>query len=263
MDDGHGVRGWLRQARAALALGLMLVLAMAWICVGERRRRAVAVVAWRVLLAGFGIRLRCHGTVPDDAARWLIVANHVSWIDVAVLGGVIDGGFVAKDDVARWPLIGGLARRYGCLFVSRSRRADVSAHAARIEGWPGGQGLILFPEGTTSDGGSVLPFRSSLFPAPGRRWAAVQPVAISFRRHDGTALSSSERRAVAWLDDDALLPHAFALAARGGVLAELWFEPVVVAASRKQAAVLSRSAIERRLAAIAAADQAATLKRAA
>jgi 1-acyl-sn-glycerol-3-phosphate acyltransferase len=255
--------GWLCRARAALALGAVLILALAWCCAGRRRARAVAVLAWRVLMAGFGVRLRCHGSIPKDAARCLIVANHVSWIDIAVLGRVIDAGFVAKDDVARWPLIGGLARRYGCLFVSRSSRADLSAHAARVEGWPAGQGLILFPEGTTSDGRALLPFRSSLFPQPGERWAGVLPLAISFRRHDGTALCPAQRRAVAWLDDDALLPHAFALAARGGVLVDLWFEPVVAAGNRKRAAALSRSAIASRLSAIAAADQAATLKRAA
>jgi 1-acyl-sn-glycerol-3-phosphate acyltransferase len=218
----------------------------------------MAGAAWAVLLRGFGIRVRRHGT-PSAPAAALIAANHVSWIDVAVLGRLLDAGFVAKAEVGAWPVIGSLARRYGCLFIDRNRRGAVQDFTARMQAHPACAGLILFPEGTTGDGSGLLPFRSSLFAAAHPRWPAVQPVTIAYRRRDGSPLSPAERRRVAWIDDDALLPHAFALAASGGVIAEVWFEAPIPATDRKAAAESCRSAIAARL----GEDQAAALKRAA
>ena len=124
--------------------------------------------------------------------------------------------------------------------------------------------IILFPEGTTSDGTGVRPFRSSLLAAAGRGdWPCVQPVTIRYRTRDGMPLTRSGRRGIAWLDEDELLPHAFGLAARGGVLAEIIFEKPVASGCRKELAELCRTAIAARLAEPDGDAQAATLKRAA
>ncbi|MBW8753146.1 MAG: 1-acyl-sn-glycerol-3-phosphate acyltransferase [Sphingomonadales bacterium] len=249
-----------RCARAGLALAVLLAAAMLWLCLptGWALRRKAAAAGWAVLLRGFGIRLRCHGAPPEPSGA-LVAANHVSWTDIAVLGRLLDAGFIAKAEVAAWPVIGLLARRYGCLFIDRNRRGAVRDFTARMRAHPARAGLILFPEGTTGDGNGLLPFRSSLFAAAGARWPAVQPVTITYRRRDGSPLSPAERRRVAWIDDDALLPHAFALAASGGVIAEVWFETPIPATDRKAAAESCRSAIAARL----GQDQAAALKRAA
>jgi 1-acyl-sn-glycerol-3-phosphate acyltransferase len=245
-----------------LALAALLALGAVWITIPRQGRlsRALPLTAWKLMLAGFGIRIRRQGAPADPAA--LIVANHISWTDIVVLGRLVDAGFVAKAEIAGWPLIGLLARRYGCLFIARESRAAAHVLAADMDAYPAGAGLVLFAEGTTGLGDQVLPFRSGLF-ATGPRWPRVQPVTIVYRRSDGSALSAEERRRIAWIDDDALLPHALTLAASGGLVAEVWFETSFVPENRKQAAQASRQAIADRLAGLAHQDQAATLKRAA
>lgn len=249
----------LRCTRAILALVTLLALAGPWICApaGSRLKRALPLTGWRVLLAGFGIRIRCHGA-PDDPANALIVANHVSWTDIVIFGRLVDAGFVAKAEVAGWPVIGPLARRYGCLFIARDSRAAAHRMAAAMHAYRAGSSLVLFAEGTTGEGDAVLPFHSSLF-VTGARWPRIQPVTLAYSRADGSPLSPQERRRVAWIGDDGLLPHAMALAASGGVTVDIWFEESFAAQNRKQAAEASRRLIAERLAQV----QAATLKRAA
>ncbi len=232
--------------RAALGLGAMLVLAGPWLLLpnGSWLGRQVAVAGWRLLLWGFGIRLRVLGAPVPGA---LVVANHVSWSDIPVMGRLIDAGFVAKGDVAAWPVIGRLATAYGCLFVAREARGkaaeQASAVAARLHN---GHGLILFPEGTTGEGDACLPFRSSLFAMipPG---TPVQPLAIRYYRADGTPLTALERRDVSWIGDDELAPHALALARRGGLVAELWFGKPMAAGERKALTRACFAVIEGRL----------------
>lgn len=252
----------LRQLRAIGALMGILAIAPFWAMARPAPlRRAIAVMAWALLLRGFAVRIRCHGTPPTKNA--LIVANHISWLDIAVLGRICDAGFIAKAEVGRWPVIGALARRLGCLFIEREVRSTLPGVIASMDGYAPRSGLILFPEGTTGDGTTLLPFRSSLFAAAGERWATVQPVTLSYRRRDGAALNSAERRRIAWLGDDALLPHALALAGAGGTTIDLWFELPLAPGPRKEVAEACRASIAARLTAIDAGDQAATLKRAA
>jgi 1-acyl-sn-glycerol-3-phosphate acyltransferase len=241
----------------------MLVLALVWARVPahSRMRRALPVAGWRLLLAGFGIRVRCHGA-PADPAGALILANHVSWTDIVVLGRLLDAGFIAKAEVASWPILGALARHYGCLFITRERRTATHALVTEMNAYPAGRGLVLFAEGTTGLGDVVLPFHSGLF-VTGARWPIVQPVTIVYRRADGSALSAQMQRRVAWIGDDALLPHALALAASDRMVVDVWFEPSFAPENRKHAALVSRRLIVDRLAALAIADQAAALKRAA
>lgn len=252
--------GLCRTVRAVAGTLGFLVLAMLWLMLaaGVPWRGRMAWLAWRVLLAGFGLRLHVAGR-PE--ARALFVANHVSWSDIPVLALLTGGGFVAKSEVAAWPVIGPLARRLDCVFVDRDRRMAVAGQADAVHGGlSGGAGLVLFPEGTTSDGASMLPFRSSLFAVVGKAAGMqVQPVGIAYRAPDGSPLSAAGRRAVAWLGDDALLPHALALARRGGAVVDVWFGPPLTVSCRKQAAEACRRAILGWLAEC----QAAELKRAA
>lgn len=257
--------GLVRMARAVAALLLVLGLALPWLLAARRpgARRWLARTGWRVLLRGFGVTVRCHG---DPLPGAVLAANHVSWLDIAVLGLAVDAGFVAKADVARWPVIGALSRHYGCHFVERGQRLSATAQARDLrQRLAAGRSLILFPEGTTSDGAGVLPFRSSLFEvaAPDGE-ARVQPVAVVYAGRRGEALDPAGRRRIAWLGDDALLPHALALAAAGGASVAVWFEPPLAPAPRKQLAERSRAIIAARLASGPAGDQAAEmLKRAA
>jgi len=238
---------------AWLAVVLVVFLAMAglWLLLprGWAMRRAMAVMIWRMLLRGLGVKVEVHGA-PLPVAGTLFVANHISWADIPVLGRVLDAAFVAKGDIAGWPIIGKLTAAYGCLFVEREARGRAADQAAALaKHLEAERGIILFPEGTTGLGDGVLPFRSSLFaliPGVAEGTARVQPVAIRYRRLDGSALSADEQRAVAWIGDDELLPNALGLIRMGGILAQVWFEEPVLGGDRKalargcEGAVLAR-----------------------
>jgi 1-acyl-sn-glycerol-3-phosphate acyltransferase len=183
------IPGWLLSPRASAG--------------ARARERAF----FRQIVSGFGIAPDIRGkisTVPGT----LFVANHISWADIPLLAGLLDADFVAKSDIARWPILGALARRYGPIFVDRSRRHGVRDQAAAIrDRLAHGRSVILFAEGTTTDGSAVLPFRSSLFEAADAA-RAVQPVALRYLNVDGSPLAPERQRAIAWIGDDGLLGGA-------------------------------------------------------
>jgi 1-acyl-sn-glycerol-3-phosphate acyltransferase len=142
----------------------------------------------RRLLRGIGwiagARVTARGSRPG--ARTLIVANHVSWLDIPVLAGATDCAFVAKDALRGHPIMRWLCDQNDTVFVDRDRRASVGEQLQAMEAaMRGRKSLTLFPEGTVGNGGGLLPFRSSLLklaedsPAP----LTVQPVAIDYGRH--------------------------------------------------------------------------------
>lgn len=134
---------------------------------------------------------------PADERGTLFVANHIAWADVPVLGSVLDAGFVAKDEIAGWPLVGRLARRIGCIYVAREERGRAGAQAGELADKLARGGAILFPEGTTGDGRALLPFRTSLFAAAASA-RRVQPVVIAYRDGKGAPLAAGRLAEVAW-----------------------------------------------------------------
>jgi lyso-ornithine lipid O-acyltransferase len=164
----------------------------------------------RNLLKLIGFDVRTHGGVAS-AAPVFFVANHVSYLDIPVLGAFIPASFVAKAEVAGWPLFGFLAKLQGTVFIERrsaragQQRDQLTSHLAE------GRNLIIFPEGTSSDGQMVLPFKSSLFGAI--ETAAedidilVQPVSVACTALDGLPLTQNLRPFYAWYGDMTLLPH--------------------------------------------------------
>lgn len=190
----------------------------------------------RMVLRTLGIRVHLSGA-PETARPLLIVSNHVSWTDILVLGSVADVHFVAKSDMARWPVFGALARLQRTVFVERDRRHGSRKQAAELAGRLGrGDALVLFPEGTTSNGNAVLPFKSTLFGAVGTAFAGdgavaavVQPAAISYNRIGGLPAGRRERARLAWIGEDDLLPHIVMLLRLGDVEAHLSFgEPIAL-----------------------------------
>ena len=152
---------------------------------------------------------------PPAGPGTLYVSNHMSWMDIPVLGSALDTDFIAKSDVKSWPLIGPLSRRSGTLFVTREERHRVHHQADEIgQRLRSGRSLVLFAEGTTSDGLAVLPFRSSLFEAAAHA-ALIQPIAVGYHRGDGVRLSDDEMRMIGWTGDDDLLSNL-------GTVSRLW-----------------------------------------
>jgi 1-acyl-sn-glycerol-3-phosphate acyltransferase len=155
-----------------------------WLDVPRRRTR---VKRWSVkLLRILGVETDVRGHLHEDAVNVLVVANHVSWLDIFVLNSILPVRFVAKAELGDWPLASNLIRGAGTVFISRESRRDthrVNSHVAQV--LAGGDVVAIFPEGTTTDGTTMLPFRSSLLQAIVEAQGHVQPIALRFRTPDG------------------------------------------------------------------------------
>ena len=199
----------------------------------------------RMVLRLAGVRIHVHGA-PAPGRPLLIAANHVSWTDIMALGAAADVHFIAKAEVARWPVFGRLAKLQRTLFVDRAQTRKAGEQAGAIAArLADGEPMVLFPEGTTSDGNGVLPFKSTLFAAARLAMgdmegeAAVQPVAIVYTRLHGMPMGRRHRARTSWIGDQSLMPHLAGLLREGGIDVELHFgEPVPFGpdADRKQVA---------------------------
>jgi lyso-ornithine lipid O-acyltransferase len=177
------------------------------------------------LVNSFGLSIEVEGQTSAEPGT-LFIMNHISWTDIPVLMSILDADFVAKSDMLGWPVIGILARRLNPVFVARNQTHRSKDQAAAIrERLRAGRSVILCPEGTTSDGESILPFRTSLFAAADSA-RAIQPLVLRYLQADGQKLSPTRQREVAWIDDDELLSGA-ARVAREVTLAHLQFLPFV------------------------------------
>lgn len=164
------------------------IAALLFPLLGPERRNA-HVRRWaRELLAILAVRLRVSGARPHAAGvPRMLVANHVSWLDIIAISAVLPARFVAKSEVRDWPLIGWMGERAGTFFIRRARRRDTARiNEDLAQAMRGGDPVAVFPEATTSDGGRVLKFHSSLLQAAVLEEAALHPVAIRYARRDGT-----------------------------------------------------------------------------
>jgi 1-acyl-sn-glycerol-3-phosphate acyltransferase len=186
----------------------------------------------------------------------IYVSNHSSWIDVVVLGGRLRACFVSKSDVAGWPVFGTVARLGRTVFVSRSRTATANEKLAMTSRLRAGDDLILFPEGTSSDGSRVLPFHSTFFasakPVAGRDGPSglnaplVQPISLVYDRLAGMPVCRNGRPVFSWFGDMDLASHFWRLAQWRGMRATLLLhEPLDPAdfASRKELAAAAWDAV--------------------
>ncbi|MBL4800581.1 MAG: 1-acyl-sn-glycerol-3-phosphate acyltransferase [Emcibacter sp.] len=173
----------------------------------------------RSLCYALNVKVKTFGE-PLEGPPTLFVSNHVSWIDILVLGHVIKACFVAKKDMKGWPILGYLSSLQRTIFVDREKRTDVIEQRKEMQDRiHNGDNLILFPEGTTSDGGRVLPFKSSLFGVTEKamkletdeqghiRDLMVQPVTIVYKRINDMPTIRANRPSVAWYGDIDMAPH--------------------------------------------------------
>lgn len=173
----------------------------------------------------FGIRFVIEGEVERNKPV-LLVANHTSWLDIPVLSAVAPLSFVAKKEVGSWPFVAALARLQRTVFVDRERRASVGDTANEIlDRLAAGDNVVLFAEGTSSDGNRVLPFKTSLFAAvkPPQRLgtsppdAVVQTLSLVYTRLNGVPLGRAARPLVGWYGDMEMTSHAWALLKAGSL----------------------------------------------
>jgi len=187
----------------------------------------------RGVLRIFGISIVSEGRMRAERPT-LFVGNHISYLDIFVIGAVVEGSFVAKAEVATWPVAGFYAKLQRTIFVERSRRAAVGAQRDQLQRrLEEGVNVILFPEGTSHDGARVLPFKSALFAAAERkvkgRHVVVQPVSLAYIAMDGLPITRAQRPTVAWYGDMGLLPHVWKFLTASRTRVALRFhEPLVI-----------------------------------
>jgi len=219
---------FLRIASKGTALAaLFLVSAALAAALGRRLPPRLARLWLRVAASILGLRVRVLGA-PTPAPA-LYAANHVSWIEVVALGGVAPFTFVAKDDVARWPIIGPLAAAAGTLFLRRgSAAAAARAVNAVVERLAAGERVAAFPEGTSTAGDDVLPFKPCLFEAAARLGCDVQPVVVRYPPRGG------RRSPAPFIGDDEFLRHLLRVLAEPGLDVELVFATPLSAHGRER-----------------------------
>lgn len=217
------VKAALRILAVALVALPLLPLQIAAVRWGWRLRARLPVLFHRIVLGIIGVKVDTRGA-PEPGRPLLIVANHVSWLDIPVIGSLMPLSFVAKSEVAGWPVIGLFARLQRSVFIERERRHKTGAATAAIgERLTAGDAMVLFGEGTTGDGVRVLPFRSALIGAAQTALRAaqapvlVQPLAIRYARRDGLPISRAHMPALSWIGDMDLAPHLIGVLAGGPV----------------------------------------------
>lgn len=186
----------------------------------------------------FSIKLQIEGT-PSAAHPVLFVSNHSSYLDIPVLGSLVLGHFVAKREVAGWPLFGLLAKLSRTLFIDRRVSKVAEGQSQLLARLQAGDNLILFPEGTSSDGVRVLPFRRALFQAvldqATTLAVTLQPVTVFCSAVDGATADRFAKQQYAWFGDMELLPHLWEFCQLRSVVVR-----VVFGEASKPAAGLSR-----------------------
>jgi 1-acyl-sn-glycerol-3-phosphate acyltransferase len=232
-------------ALAFLALTLLLLpFQLIGLVFDLRLQRTIPHVYHRVLCTLIGVRIREVGT-RSTASPALILSNHVSWLDICVISALTPVVFVAKSEVAQWLVFGWLAKLQRTIFINRQARRQTGAATREIAGrLLGGDAVVLFAEGTSSNGTRVLPFRSSLVGAVHHVLGAttrhthvtVQPMSVAYVGFDGLPIGRALRERVAWYGDADLIPHLLQVLASGAVdVTVSWGEPTAydIKADRK------------------------------
>lgn len=219
-----------------------LLIPVQWLFVSLRlpARRTFPHRYHRFVAYLFGIKIRVLGTPPTDTA--LLLANHTSWLDIVIFSAVAPLSFIAKSEVNRWPFFGTLARLQRTVFVTRARRSETGvARDAIAERLAEGDVLVLFPEGTSDDGNSVLPFKSALLSAADAalhqgRQITVQPVSTAYVAREGIPMGRENRPLYAWYGDMELVPHLWEALEAGPLDVVVQFHPPIEAIDRKELA---------------------------
>jgi 1-acyl-sn-glycerol-3-phosphate acyltransferase len=220
---------------------------------GWQLGRKAPVLFQRLICAGLGITVRRPGALCSGRGQ-LIVANHVSWLDIPVLGSLGLMSFLAKKEIGDHLLGRELVAMQGVIYVDRGRRSCIPAvNAGMAEAMRAGSPVVLFAEATTGDGNRLLRFRSSHFEAvrlaasgPDPKCALIQPIYVDYSRLAGLPMSRGQRPRVAWYGDMTFLRHFFQFVRSGGVTCDVYIGPpirVLPSFDRKSVARLAEASV--------------------
>jgi 1-acyl-sn-glycerol-3-phosphate acyltransferase len=219
METGSTGRGMLRLGLYAVVTALGIPLQVLFLRFGGPYAR-FPVAYHRLCCRILGLRVVTKGQPVTDRAT-LFISNHSSYLDIPVLGSLLPTSFVAKTEVGGWPLFGLLARLQRTVFVDRTARHRADEQRDSIAGrLQAGDKLVLFPEGTSSDGNRTLPFKTALFAVAATQVdgkpLTLQPVSVTATHLDGLPLGHAWRGLYAWYGDMELPPHLWQLVRLGG-----------------------------------------------
>lgn len=205
--------------------------------------RGRIVQSWaRDVLAALHIRIHLHGEL---ARGCMVLANHVSWLDILMLNALAPARFVAKAEIRRWPLIGRLAASAGTFFIRRQRHAERALLGPDLQhGLLAGERIVVFPEGTSTAGHAVLPFHAALLEAAIRTDSRIQPVALRYQLADGRLDTLP-----AFTGDDTLLASLWRILGRERIHVAIWCASSFRAGAlhRREAAAIAYEYVSRTL----------------
>lgn len=221
-----------RSIRKALAMVLVTILTCVSWAIGatflfwsrERRHgwRRILMRQWcRFGCLALGVRVTVRGSLPKDAQY--LVANHLGYLDILVLGSQANAAFVSRADVEGWPVIGWLAKQFDTVFLERSKKRDLpTVNACLKQRLERGEVIVMFPEGSSSSGEGLLPFRSPLLGPPAEHGSAVAAACLRYTTGKG---DPDPMHCVAWWGDMDFAPHAAAMLSVSRIDATVAFAP--------------------------------------
>ncbi|MGD0891169.1 MAG: lysophospholipid acyltransferase family protein [Terracidiphilus sp.] len=233
-----------RALRRAVTLGFVLIFSL-FLAILSRLTGPDTVerrVAWNHFCAKMavkilGIRMKVTGTPPSSG---LLVSNHISYLEVLVFGAALKCALVSKAEISRWPFFGALARSGGTLFVDRSSRASAEAVTEQIaERLRGTVPVLFFPEGTSTDGRTLLRFHSRLFTPAVEASIPVTAASVRYIPDDG-----SPEETLCWYGDQKFLPHVWRTLGGPDFTAEVQFGEPKIYTHRRIAANATHDEIE-------------------
>lgn len=230
---------------------LILTLPLCFWCSDKihiRIRRFFMHLWARSVSSGLGIKIRVNGSRPDLDSRGLfVISNHMGPLDILVLAAVMPMAFVSRHDVAQWPFVGIMARSGGTIFANRKLKnttgALVNEIAAHLKL---GDNVLVFPEGTSSNGEKLLPFKSSVFEAPVMTRSPILPINLSYVSINGKPFTPQTRDHVCWYGEMEFIPYIWELLGSHGIRVDITFNPTFLPGpTRKETAIIAHNRVKK------------------
>ncbi len=202
----------------------------------KARRDALKTLWLRWFSSIVNLQITKEGEPPEQGA--LLISNHISWLDIIIIGQYLPAYFVAKSDISQWPIIGYLAKQGGTIFIRRGDKQHIRNTAEKIV-WllKQNSNIIAFPEGTTTNGNEVLNFHSSLFQPALLTKSAIQPIALQYQ--------GAAKEHAPFIGEDDFIPHLIKILALDKIEVKLSFLPIVNSSgkNRNEVSLETRSII--------------------
>ena len=193
--------------------------------ISKRFSQKIVQTFHKLLLWLVNINVEVTGERNLNNVPVLYVSNHLSYLDIPVLGATLNGRFIAKNEISTWPIIGYLSKVGNTIFINRNLRFLKKNKSIIYDFISKGDNIILFPEGTTSDGIRVLKFKSSLLTSLEQKNILIQPIVIKYQSINGLPLNRWLKPIVAWYGDMDLKPHLINILKLFSIKAKITFLP--------------------------------------